>query len=105
MCPAPRTDPARFWSSAGLAGNQANAFKKAKKNFKNPYDQTTMESSVPEGPRYEGDRRMVLNLRYRPAPPLAMKPSGGRIVFEMMNNGFSEVIYVDFEGEVHYYAA
>ena len=57
-----------FWSSAGLTGNQANAFKKAKKNFKNPYDQTTMESSVPEGPRYEGDRRMVLNLRYRPAP-------------------------------------
>ena len=65
----------RFWNSVDLTGNQTNTFKKAKKNFKNPYDQTAMESSVPEGSRYEGDGRMVLNLRYRPAS-LAMKPSG-----------------------------
>ena len=64
-----------------------------------------MESSVPEGPRYEGDRRMVLNLRYRPAPPASYETIRGRIVFEMINSGFSEAIYVDSEGEVHYYAA
>lgn len=63
-----------------------------------------MESSVPEESRYEGDRRMVLNLRYRLASA-SYETIRERIVFGMMNNGFSEVIYVDSEGEVHYYAA
>lgn len=63
-----------------------------------------MESSVPEGSRYEGDRRMVLNFRYRLASA-SYETIRERIVFGMMNNGFSEVIYVDSEGEVHYYAA
>ena len=63
-----------------------------------------MESSVSEESRYEGDRRMVLNLRYRLASA-SYETIRERIVFGMMNNGFSEVIYVDSEGEVHYYAA
>ena len=81
-----------------------NAFKKAKRNFKNPYDPDTMDGSVPEGSRYEGDRRMVLNLRYRPAPA-SYETIREKIVFEMVDNEFSEVIYIDPEGEVHYFAA
>ena len=59
---------------------------------------------MPEGSRYEDDRRMVLNLRYRPAPA-SYETIREKIVFEMVDNEFSEVIYIDPGGEVHYFAA
>lgn len=80
-----------------------NAFKSAIHNFSNPYDANTKSGTVQPGEKYAGDRRLILNLRYRPAPASYERLSG-KIRAEMKDRHFSEVIYVDPEGEVHYFS-
>lgn len=77
-----------------------SAFKKAKRNFGNPYDPYT--GGAVEG--FDGTRRVVLNLRYRRLSR-SYQEVERTIVNEMSSRGIAEVICIEESGEMHWYSA
>ena len=76
-----------------------SAFKKARKNFGNPYDPYT--GCAAEG--FDGTRRAVLNLRYRRLFR-SYQEVEGTIANEMSSRRITEVICIEESGEMHWYS-
>ena len=86
-------------ATSGTLDYIGDQLKRARKNFGNPYDPAT--KAAMEG--YDGTKRVVLNLFYRPAQASAEKVAEV-IAEEMRARHISELIYIDGDGKVRYFA-
>ncbi len=72
-----------------------NQLKAAVKNFSNPYDPT----DAGRYDRFDGKRRVILNLKYRPSP-VGENETIEAIKRSMQNRKISEVLYVNEYGDI-----
>lgn len=94
---SPRGGPA-----APKPGNEldyiGDLLRDAGRNFRNPYDPESKSAMAD----FDGTRRVVLNLRYRPAPATD-EQLAERIRREMRSKRVAEVICIDPQGRLRYF--